>query len=145
MRSAAVGVAELHRDRVEAVEHLAGGAHAVLDVAAHVLRRVELGLLREVADGRPVGELRVADEARVEPRHDPQQGRLARAVGPEHADLRAVQEGEGDVLEHDAVGRVLLAQLVHRVDVGGFAHWGQGRAPGVFLRLVPGAEPREPS
>ena len=38
-----VGVAELHRDRVEAIEHLAGRADAVLDVAAHVLRLVELG------------------------------------------------------------------------------------------------------
>ena len=48
-----VGLGEGGRDRVEAVEQVAQLADAVLDVAAHVLRRVELRLLREVPDGRP--------------------------------------------------------------------------------------------
>ena len=45
---------------VEAVEHVAQLAHAVLDVAADVLVRVELGLLLQQADGRAGGELGVA-------------------------------------------------------------------------------------
>ncbi len=139
MRSAADGVSELERDRVEAIEHLAGGADAVLDVAPHVLRGVELGLLREESDRRPVGEPGVAAEAGIEARHDPQQRRLARAVGPEHADLRPVVEGEGDVLEDDAIGRVLLDQPVHRVDEGGVAHGPQGTSGEAGTTLTAGA------
>ena len=43
---------------VEAVEHVAQLAHAVLDVAAHVLGRIELRLLLEQADGRAGRQLR---------------------------------------------------------------------------------------
>ncbi len=45
-----VGLGEGGGDRVEAVEQVAQLADAVLDVAAHVLGRVELGLLLEQAD-----------------------------------------------------------------------------------------------
>ena len=45
-----VGV--VHRELVEAVEHVAELADAVLDVAAHVLVGVELRLLLEHPDGR---------------------------------------------------------------------------------------------
>ena len=44
---------------VEAVEHVAQLAHAVLDVAAHVLVGIELRLLLEKSDGRVGRELRV--------------------------------------------------------------------------------------
>ena len=47
-----VGLGELRADLVEAVEQVARLAHAVLDVAAHVLGRVELRLLLEQADRR---------------------------------------------------------------------------------------------
>ena len=47
-----VGLGERGRDRVEAVEQVAQRADAVLDVAAHVLRRIELRLLREQPDRR---------------------------------------------------------------------------------------------
>ena len=112
-----VGLGELRRDRVEAVEEVAKRAHAVLDVLAHVPGRVELRFLGEHADGRAGGEL--GDPARrlVEPRHDPQQRRLAGAVRAEHADLRAGQERERDVREHLAVRAVKLVGPVHREDV----------------------------
>ena len=45
---------------VEAVEQAAQLAHAVLDVAAHVLGLVEVGLLLEQPDGRAGRELRLA-------------------------------------------------------------------------------------
>ena len=48
--------------------------------------------------------------------HDPQQRALAGAVQAEHADLRAGEEREPDVLEDDVVGLVNLAQTLHGVD-----------------------------
>ena len=57
-----VGLGELGRDRVEAVEEVAQRADAVLDVLAHGLVRVELGLLLEQADGGTGGELRLTEE-----------------------------------------------------------------------------------
>ena len=112
-----VRLGELRRDRVEAVEQVAQLADAVLDVLAHVPRRVELRLLREHADGRARREL--GDPARrlLEPGHDPQQRRLAGPVRAEHADLRARQERERDVRQHLPVGAVELVGPVHREDV----------------------------
>ena len=49
--------------------------------------------------------------------HDPQHGRLPGAVRPEHADLRAGEERQGDVRQHLAVGAVELVDAVHGVDV----------------------------
>ena len=48
-----VRLGEGGRNLVEAVEQVALRADAVLDVAAHVLGGIELGLLLEEADGRP--------------------------------------------------------------------------------------------
>ena len=49
-------------------------------------------------------------------RHDAQQRALARAVQAEHADLRAGQKRQPDVLEDDVVGRVNLPEPLHGVD-----------------------------
>ena len=103
-------------DRVETVEQVAELADAVLDVAAHVLARVELRLLLEQPDGRPGGELRLAVRGLLTPRHDPQQRRLAGTVRPEHPDFRAVEERERDVREHLPVRPVELVGPIHRVD-----------------------------
>ena len=103
-------------DRVEAVEQVAQLADAVLDVAAHVLRGVEVRLLREKADGRLGVGLGDAGGRLLQAGHDPQERRLAGAVRPEHADLRAVQERQGDVREHLPLGAVELVGPVHRVD-----------------------------
>src|SRR4029450_5952748 len=84
---------------VEAVEQRAHLGDAVLDVPAHVLGRVELGLLLEQTDRRARRELRLAAVVLVLPGHDPQQRRLARAVEAEHADLGAWEKRERDVLE----------------------------------------------
>ena len=113
----ASGSAKRGRDRVEAVEQVAQLADAVLDVPAHVLGRVELGLLLEQADGRAGRELRLAARGLLAAGHDPQQRRLPGAVRPEHADLRPVEERERDVREHLPVGAVELVGPVHRVDV----------------------------
>ena len=111
-----VGV--VHGQLVEAVQQVAHRAHAVLDVAAHVLALVQVRLLRQQADGRAGRELRLAAVVLVDAGHDPEQRGLAGAVEPEHADLGAGEEAEVDVLEDGLVRRVRPAQLVHRVDVG---------------------------
>ena len=105
--------------RVEAVEQCAELGHALLDVAPHVLGRIELGLLLEQPDRRAGGELRVAAVLGVAPGHDPQQRRLARAVVAEHADLGSRQERQRHVLQHLPVRREDLGQAIHREDVLG--------------------------
>ena len=64
-------------------------AHAVEHVALDVLGRVELGLLAQEADGEAGREAGLAHEVVIEPGHDPQQARLARAVRPDDPDLGA--------------------------------------------------------
>ena len=122
-----VGLGERGRDRVEAVEQLAQLADAVLDVRAHVLRGIELGLLREKADARLRVELGDARRRLLEPGHDLEQRRLAGAVRPEDADLRAVQERQRDVGQHLPLRAVELVGPVHRVDDLA-AHGGDCRA-----------------
>ena len=46
---------ELHRDLLELLEQRALLLHRDLDVSLHVLRRIELRLLRQVADARAFG------------------------------------------------------------------------------------------
>ena len=112
-----VGLREGGADLVEAVEQVAQRADAVLDVAAHVLGRIELRLLLEQPDGRARRELGDAGRGLVLAGHDPQQRRLAGAVRAEHADLRSGQERERDVRQHLPVRAVELVGPVHRVDV----------------------------
>jgi hypothetical protein len=84
---------ELGRDLVEAVELRLGLGHAHHDVAQHVLGRIELRLLLEIADLDAVRGPGLAADVLVDPGHDPEQRRLARAVDAEHADLRTREEG----------------------------------------------------
>ena len=79
--------------------------------------RVELGLLRQVADGDALGGPGLALEVLVLAGHDPQQRGLARAVDADDADLHARQEGEADVLEDLLAAGVGLGEAVHVEDV----------------------------
>ena len=99
---------------------------AFLDVAAHVLRRVELRLLRQEADLDAGLRPRFAFELLVDARHDAQQRRLAGAVQAEHADLGAREEAQGDVAQDDALRRHDLADAIHGVDELG--HWEELRS-----------------
>ena len=78
---------------LNSLEQRALRLHRELDVAAHVLRRIELRLLRQVADARALRRPRFALKVLVDAGHDAQQRRLARAVGAEDADLGAGIEG----------------------------------------------------
>ncbi len=110
---------------VEAVEQRLGLRDALLHVAEHVLGLVQVGLLLEHPHRGPGRERGLPAVLLVEPRHDPQQRRLAGAVVAEHPDLRAGVERERELGEHRLVRRVHLGEAVHREDVlGGHARAG---------------------
>ena len=88
-------------------------AHARFDFLAHGFFRVELRLLRQVADVQIGHRRRFADDVLVDPGHDAQDGRFARAVQAEQADLGTGEEGERDVLDDLALRRNDLADAVH--------------------------------
>ena len=110
------GLAELGVDLVEAGEEPAHLAHAVVHVAAHVLGGIEMRLLGQVADTHAVGGMRLAEEIRVHPRHDAEQGALACAVGAEEADLGSRIERQPDALQDLPLGGNDLAEVLHEVD-----------------------------
>ena len=56
-------------------------------------------------------------EILIEARHDAQQRRLAGAVEAEHADLRARQKRQPNVLQHLAPAGIGLGETFHDVDV----------------------------
>ncbi len=103
----------VRREVVEARHEVADLREAVFDVAAHVLGLVELRLLLEVTDRDARREVRLAAVLLVDAGHHLEDGRLARAVVTEHADLRSVEEREGEVLEDRLVRRMHLAEMVH--------------------------------
>ena len=111
-----VGVAHLLGDLVVAVELALDLADGLLDVLQDGLALGQRRLLLEHADGRAGVEDRVAVVGVVEPGHDLEQRRLAGAVGSDDADLGAVQEREGDVVEDDLVA-VGLAHVAQGEDV----------------------------
>ena len=110
-----VGV--VHGEFVVAVEDGALGGDAFHDVAAHVERGVELGLLRQVAHAGAFGGPGLAREVLVEAGHDPQERGLARAVDAHDADLHAGEEVQADVLERLLAAGIGLGHAVHVVDV----------------------------
>ena len=120
---------------IDLVEPRLGGEHAadaLLHRLAHGLGRVELRLLRQVADVQARHRHGLAFDVLVQPGHDLQQGGLARAVEAEHADLGAGKEGQADVLQDLPLRRHDLADAVHGVDVLGHRGvlWNRGkRAP----------------
>ena len=106
----------VHGELVVAVEDRLLRRHAVHDVLAHALGRIELRLLRQVADARALGDPALAGELLVDPGHDAKQRRLAGAVDAEHADLGVGIERQVDVLQDLAVARIGLGQALHVID-----------------------------
>ena len=113
-----LGVRHLGGDRVEAVHHRRNRAHAIHDVAAHILGRVELRLLRQIADGDAFAGPGLADELLVDTGDDLHQRRLAGAVRPDDGDLGARQKAESNILERRLGGAgVGLRQTLHHIGV----------------------------
>jgi hypothetical protein len=73
--------------------------------------------LFEIADRQVGHRFRFAVDLGVDPGHDAQQRRLARAVEPQDADLRTGEKAQRDVFEDLAFRRHDLADAVHRIDV----------------------------
>ena len=88
---------------------------ALHDVFTNRERGIELRLLLKIADAGALGDPGLAVIFLVETRHDLEQGRLARAVDAEHADLGVGVEAQMDVIEHLA-GRIRLGQTLHEID-----------------------------
>ena len=107
---------ELRGELLVSLQDRALRGHAILDVAAHVLLRVELRLLREESRAETVGDARVADVFGIEAGHDPKERRLARSVGPENTDLGVRIKGERDPAQDLALRRDDLFELIHLVD-----------------------------
>ena len=108
---------DLHGDLVEAGHQRRLGRNPLHHVAAHVPGRVELGLLRQVAHPDALGRPGLAGKIGVQPGHDPHQGRLARAVDADDADLDPGQEAQADVLEQLLAAAEGLRDPVHVIDV----------------------------
>ena len=101
---------------VVAVEDRLLRRDALHDVFAHGLVRIELRLLRQVADAGALGDPAFAGIFVVDAGHDAQQRRLAGAVDAEHADLGVGIERQIDVLQDLAVARIGLGQPLHVID-----------------------------
>ena len=77
---------------------------------------IELRLLREIADARPLGNLHLTHVFGVHTGHNTQERRLTRAVSADHADLRAEEKGEGDIFQHRLL-IVLFGQVLQVINI----------------------------
>ena len=106
----------VHREFVVAVEQRLLLGDALHHVLAHRLVGIELRLLRQVADAGALGDEALAGPFCVDAGHDLEQGRLARAVDAEHADLGVRIERQVDVIEDLFAAGIGLCQTLHVVD-----------------------------
>jgi hypothetical protein len=108
-------LAELVRDLVEPVQHVAEGLHPQLHVALHVQGRVQLRLLGKEAHPDARVRARGPEELAVLTGHDPKQGGLAGPVRPDDPDLRPREEGQVDALQ-DVLATSDLPEVLHGED-----------------------------
>src|SRR5207244_5481640 len=106
-------LAELGADLLESREQCPDLGDAFLDVAADVLGRIELRLLRQIADPESRGGKRLAEEVTVDAGHDAEQRGLAGAVRAEHPDLRSVEKRQPDAAEDLPLGRDDLPEIFY--------------------------------
>ena len=87
-------------DLVETIHLVRNLAGAVLDVFQDIFVGVELRLLRQIADRDILARPGFTRKIRVDPGHDLDQGRLARAVRADDADLGPAIKLQVDVAQH---------------------------------------------
>ena len=87
---------------------------ALFDHLPDRLAFVQLGLLRQITYGVPIGPNHLALIGLVQPRDDLHHGRLTGSIGSNDADFGAVVKGQVDVLENVFSGRCGLVDLDHR-------------------------------
>jgi hypothetical protein len=107
---------EGHGDLVEAVEQVALLLHCQLDVPLHGERRVELRLLREVADLRPLRAQASPFQSLSTPAMMRSRDDFPAPLLPSTPILAPGIEGDPDVVEDDARRRDHLGQRLHDVD-----------------------------
>ncbi len=96
-------------------------ANGLFDRLAYGLLRIQLRLLRQVANLDAGLRTGFPFDLGVDACHDAQQGGFTGAVQTQHADLGAREEAQGDVLENMTLGRHYLADPVHGVNK--LSHW----------------------
>ncbi len=89
---------------------------ALHHVFAHGFCRIELRLLRQIADAGARRRPGLPGILGVEPGHDAKQRRFAGTVDAKDADLGVGIEGQVDVLQDLAVGGIGLGQTLHVID-----------------------------
>ena len=98
-------------------QHVDKGLHGFADGLNDGFGFVELGFLLQQADGVTLRHGYLADIVGVNTGHDAQQGRFARSVQAENADLGAVIEAERDIAQDlFVVGGMDAANAHHRVN-----------------------------
>ena len=108
-------------------------AQAGLDLLADCSGGIELGFLRQIADGNAGQVLHFPVIFLVRPGHDAQHGGFARAVEAQQADLGAREERKGDVLDDLTLGGNDLAHAEHR-------HYVLGHESESFEKKIEGSE-----
>lgn len=83
---------------------------------AHGVFRVELRLLRQVADFDAGLRTRFTFDLGVDTGHDAQQGRFTGAVQTEHTDFRAREKAEGDIFQNMTFRRYHFADTMHGIN-----------------------------
>ncbi len=111
------GLGELRRNGFELVQQPAHRGEPVLDVPAHIATGIQHRLLGQVANPDARQRTRVSQIVVVHPGHDPEQGRLARAIGADDPDLGTGVERQVDALEDFPGGRNDLPEVAQGEDV----------------------------
>ena len=108
---------EFVRDGVEAGKSRAQVGEGLRDVFAYRLGRVEMRLLRQVADAGTLGGPGLAAIFLLNAGDDLEKRGFAGAVDAEHADFNAGQEGKRDALKNLTPARIGFGEVLHDINV----------------------------
>ena len=101
---------------IQALQRADHFRHCLFNGFADRLLRVELRLLRQIADFDTRLRTRFAFDVFIDARHNAQQRGFTRAVQTEHADFRAWEKAEGDVLQNMTLRRYHFTDAMHAID-----------------------------
>ena len=112
-----IGFGVVGVDFLQPAECIDGLLNPFFDITTHILVCIELRFLGEIAYLDAGLGPRFAKDIVIQPRHDAQQGRLARSVEAKYADLGSGEKGERNILQDCFFGRHDFADPVHSEDV----------------------------
>ena len=105
-----------HKDGGVMFYHMVQSFPKGADVDPRTVFRVELRLLRQVADFDAGLRTRFTFDLGVDTGHDAQQGRFTGAVQTEHTDFRAREKAEGDIFQNMTFRRNNFADTMHGIN-----------------------------